>query len=371
MTSENCQVGKIALIYGITGQDGAWLAKLLLQKGYVVHGVVRKSSTLHTFNTERMEELGIYDDIKGNLHYGDVSDAMSVISMVQSINPSEIYNLAAMSHVHVSFQQPHSTAAIDALGPLNILEAIRLLGKTKTCKMYQASTSEMFGGSKEDYTSEEWELIETNGMNEKTRMIPKSPYGAAKLFAHAMLDVYRKSYGIFAVGGICFNHESELRDPRFVTRKVTIGVAQYHLGRLKFPLQMGNLNAQRDWGYAPDYVESMYMALQHESPKDYVLSTGHPYSVRYMIEIAFSSCGYSVEWKGTDLQEKGYIKNPDGSEDVVVEINEKFYRPNEVDYLKGDSSLALKTLNWQPMMKFEDMMNKMVKRDIEHLSETK
>lgn len=344
---------KTALIFGITGQSGSYLAEYLLKLGYCVHGVIRRSST---FNTGRLDP--IWNIIKDNLHYGDVIDPISTMQIINSVSPDEIYNLAAQSHVKISFDMPHYTTQVDAVGTLNLLEIIR--GSKKFVKLYQANTSEMYGGNKEDYTSEQWEHIQKNGMNESTCMFPKSPYGAAKLYAHNLIDIYRKSYGIFAVSGICFNHESERRDPRFVTRKVTRSVAMIYVGKIE-QFALGNLDTERDWGYASDYVIAMHRMLQLETPEDFVISTGCTHTVRYLVEKAFDAVGIVITWKGEGVNEKG-IDAKTGK--CLVAIDERFYRPNEVYYLKGDSTKAKQLLEWEPTWTFEKMIDGMVKHDI-------
>jgi len=349
-------MAKVALIFGITGQTGSYLAEHLLFLGYTVHGVIRRSST---FNTLRLEP--IWKEIKDTLHYGDVIDPMSVTQIVKTIQPDEIYNLAAQSHVKVSFDMPHYTTSVDALGTLNILEAIRVNSLEKQTRFYQANTSEMFGGHPDDYPEDVWKDIKENGMNEQTPMYPKSPYGAAKLYSHNLVSIYRSSYGMFAVSGICFNHESERRDPRFVTRKVTRLVAQIAKGEEKKVL-LGNLDAERDWGYAKDYAVAIYSTLQMEKPLDLVIATGETYSVRYLVEVAFKAVGKIIEWRGNGESEVGVDKE---TGTILVQVSEKYYRPNEVHYLKGDSSLARKVLDWNPSITFEDMIENMVKNDIQ------
>jgi len=348
---------KVALIFGITGQTGSYLVEHLLATGdYIIHGVVRRSSN---FNTRRIDH--VFESVRDNLHYGDIMDPVFVLSIVQRLRPHEIYNLAAQSHVKVSFELPFYTAQVDALGPLNVLEAIRmseLVGKTR---FLQANTSEMFGGNEVDYTPAEWSKITKNGMDESTPMFPKSPYGAAKLYAHNLVQIYRDSYRMFACNAISFNHESERRDPRFVTRKVTRTVARMRLG-LENKLVLGNLDACRDWGYAKDYAIALHLMLQQDVPRDLVIATGETHSVRELVEVAFEKgWGKRIRWNGRGCQERGMDAE---TGEILVEVDEKYRRPNEVDYLKGNSQLARKTLDWQPSTKFVDMINMMVTCDL-------
>lgn len=351
---------KTALIFGITGQTGSYLAEHLLRENYIVHGVIRRSST---FNTERLKD--IFMVIRDNLHYGDVIDTVSVLNLIKTIAPDEIYNLAAQSHVKVSFDMPHYTTQVDAIGTLNILEAIRLCGFESRTKFYQANTSEMFGGHEEDYSPNDWESILQYGMSEKTPMFPKSPYGAAKLYSHHLVKIYRDSYGIFAVSGICFNHESERRDPRFLPRKVTRSVAMIKSGKQEV-LLLGNLNAERDWGYAPDYAKAIYSSLQCDTPSDLVIATGKTYPVRYLVEVAFKTIGKTIVWRGEEMDEEG-VDADTGK--ILVKVDPKFYRPNEVHYLKGNASLAKEKLLWEPSVSFEEMITNMVKHDVQRITE--
>lgn len=344
---------KTALIFGINGQTGSYLAEYLLSLNYTVHGVIRRSSN---FNTERLDSC--WKQIADNLHYGDLLDALFIVSILQKTRPDEIYNLAAQSHVLVSFQNPSYTANVDGMGLVNILEAVRNLHFH--CRIYQASTSEMYGGHCKDYTKEQWSSIIRNGMDEQTPFHPKSPYGAAKLFAHNMVQIYRSSYNMFICSGICFNHESPRRDPRFLPRKVTRAVAHIHHG-LQTELVLGNLEAERDWGFAGDYVVAMHAMLQQPEPADYVVATGVNHSVRYLVEIAFKEIGIDLVWEGSGLQEIG--KNAkDGA--ILVRISDKYYRPLEVHYLKGNAKRARKILRWQPRTRFEDMIRQMVRHDL-------
>ena len=339
---------KIALITGVTGQDGAYLAELLLGKGYIVHGIKRRSSS---FNTGRVDHL--YQDFhEGHthffLHFGDMTDATNLIRLVQKIQPDEIYNLAAQSHVQVSFETPEYTANADALGTLRLLEAIRILGMEKTCKFYQASTSELYGQSTQV------------PQNERTPFYPRSPYAAAKLYAYWIVVNYREAYGMFAVNGILFNHESPIRGETFVTRKVTRAVAQIKLG-LCDKLYIGNLDAQRDWGHARDYVEGMWRMLQHDKPEDFVLATGKAYSVRTFIETAFSEIGIQLSWQGDDVDEKG-VDSATGR--VLVEVDPTYFRLTEVDHLLGDSQKAETILGWRHTTDFHTLVREMVESDL-------
>ena len=344
---------KTALITGITGQDGSFLAEFLLNKGYRVHGIIRRSSS---FNTERIEHLYIEELIsdlhskkKINLHYGDMTDSTSMIRLIQDINPDEIYNLAAQSHVKVSFDLPEYTAETDALGTLRLLESIRILALEKKTKIYQASTSELYG-----------KVMETP-QNEDTPFYPRSPYGVAKMYAYWITKNYRESYKIFAVNGILFNHESERRGETFVTRKITLAVARIAKG-LQKKLYLGNLDAKRDWGYAKDYVESMWLMLQHKKPDDFVIATGKQYSVRDFVKVAFNYVDIKIEWKGEGINEKGYIK---GTKKILVEVDPNYYRPSEVENLLGDPSKAKKILGWDPSKtSFEELVKIMVFSDI-------
>jgi GDPmannose 4,6-dehydratase len=350
--------GKIALIFGINGQTGSYLAEILLAKNYTVHGVIRRTST---FNTERL--LHLFPKIRDNLHYGDVIDSCFIFSIIQKLQPDEVYNLAAQSHVMVSFENPLYTCSVDAIGTVNILEAIRSfheIKKEKSVKFYQAGTSEMYGGLEKDYEETMWANIKEKGMNEKTPMYPKSPYACAKLFSYNMVQNYRDAYGIWGGNGICFNHESERRDPRFVTRKVTRTVARIHLG-LDTELILGNLNAKRDWGHAKDYAEGIYASLQLDKPIDVVFATGQSRSIKELVECAFSVIKISLRWEGTGKDEIGVDVNTNR---VLVRVSEKYYRPNEVNFLKGDATLAKNLLGWEPKIQFEKMIENMVLTDL-------
>jgi GDPmannose 4,6-dehydratase len=339
---------KVALITGITGQDGAYLAEFLLKKGYVVHGVKRRSSS---FNTGRIDHL--YEDVHKSgarffLHYGDMTDATNLIRLVQEVQPDEIYNLAAQSHVQVSFETPEYTANADALGTLRLLEAMRILGLKDKTRFYQASTSELYG------------LVQETPQKETTPFYPRSPYAAAKLYAYWITVNYREAYGYFATNGILFNHESPLRGETFVTRKITRAVAAIELG-LQEKIYLGNLDAKRDWGHAKDYVEGMWKILQQKKPDDFVLATGETHEVREFVELAFAEVGRSVKWKGKGVSEKG-VDAKTGK--VLVEIDPRYFRPTEVDLLLGDPSKARKILGWKHKTSFKTMVKEMVAADL-------
>ena len=340
---------KTALISGVTGQDGAYLASFLLRKGYAVHGVKRRSSL---FNTARID--GLYEDLHEKdphffLHYGDLTDASNLIRIIQQVQPDEIYNLAAQSHVKVSFETPEYTANSDALGTLRLLEAIRILGLEDHTRFYQASTSELFGKVRETPQSE------------TTPFYPRSPYAAAKLYAYWITVNYREAYGIFASNGILFNHESELRGETFVTRKITRAAARIALG-LQDRTWLGNLDAKRDWGHAEDYVEAMWRILQHDRPDDFVVATGETHSVREFASLAFREAGLELEWHGKGLDEKGVEA---GTGRVLVEVDPRYFRPTEVELLLGDPSKAERELGWKRRVSFEDLVRRMVRYDME------
>ncbi len=346
---------KKALITGVNGQDGAYLAEFLLNKGYEVHGIRRRSSI---FNTQRIDHL-IRDWHETNnhfiLHHGDLTDSTNIIRIIQEVQPEEIYNLAAMSHVHVSFEMPEYTANADGLGTLRILEAVRLLGLTKKTKVYQASTSELYG------------LVQAIPQSEKTPFYPRSPYAVAKLYAYWITVNYREAYDMFACNGILFNHESPLRGETFVTRKITRAVAKIALGRQK-KLYLGNLNAQRDWGHAKDYIEGMYLMLQHEKPEDFVLATGITTTVREFVMKSFHELGIEVEFEGENETEIARVKKCNGEVKVklgslVVEVDPKYYRPTEVELLIGDATKATNLLNWKPKYSLEALIKEMVQND--------
>ena len=323
-----------ALITGITGQDGSYLAELLLEKGYEVHGIIRRSSMI---NTDRIDH--IYHRI--NLHYGDMTDSGNIISLVQKIKPTEVYNLAAMSHVKVSFEMPEYTGEVDALGTLRLLDAIRLLDHE--CRYYQASTSELYG------------LVQEVPQTETTPFYPRSPYGVAKLYAYWITRNYREAYGIHASNGILFNHESQRRGETFVTRKITRGLSRISTG-IEHELVLGNLDAKRDWGHAKDYVRGMWMITQHDTPDDFVLATGKMYSVREFVEYAAEYFGFRIEWRGEGLKETGYC--PTMGRDII-RVSEKYYRPTEVEELLGDATKAKEVLGWEPELSFKDLVEDM------------
>lgn len=346
---------KKALITGITGQDGAYLAEFLLDKGYEVHGLRRRASS---FNTERIDHL--YKDVHNPdarlfLHYGDMTDSSSLIRIIKSIEPDEIYNLAAQSHVMVSFEEPEYTANSDALGSLRILEAIRLLNLTKKTRYYQASTSELYG------------LVQEVPQKETTPFYPRSPYAVAKLYAYWITINYREAYGVYACNGILFNHESPLRGETFVTRKITRALARIKLG-LQDCLYLGNLDAKRDWGHAKDYIEMQWLMLQQDKPKDFVIATGEQYSVRDFINIAAEELDITISWSGEGLEEKGYwsnmpSENGDCTKPVIV-VDPRFFRPTEVESLLGDASLAKDELGWEPRITFKELVSEMVIADL-------
>jgi len=341
---------KTALITGVTGQDGAHLAELLLNKGYKVHGLKRRSSS---FNTGRIEHLyqDPHDDPRLVLHYGDVTDSTNIVRIVQQTRPNEIYNLAAQSHVMVSFETAEYTANADALGPLRVLEAIRLLGLEKATRFYQASTSELYG------------KVHESPQNETTPFYPRSPYAAAKLYAYWITVNYREAYGMHASNGILFNHESPIRGETFVTRKITRAAAAIHLG-MQEQLFLGNLDAKRDWGHARDYVEGMWRIVQQDEPDDYVLATGRSHSVRYFVERAFAQVGIEIRWSARGIDERGIDVKRDR---VLVRIDPRYFRPTEVDLLVGDASKAKARLGWTPTTTLEEMIAEMVREDIASL----
>lgn len=353
---------KVALITGITGQDGSYLAEFLLEKGYEVHGILRRSSS---FNTGRIEHLyldeWIRDIKKGrsvNLHYGDMTDSSSLIRLISETRPDEIYNLAAQSHVKVSFEVPEYTAETDAGGVLRLLEAVRICGLEKTCRIYQASTSELFG-----------KVMEVP-QNENTPFYPRSPYGVAKLYGYWIVKNYRESYGMYAVNGILFNHESPRRGETFVTRKITLAAAAIAQGR-QDKLYLGNLSAKRDWGHARDYVECMWLMLQQDSPEDFVIATGEQYSVRDFCTLAFRYAGIGLRWEGSGMDEKGIVaedRTGNGLEGkTVVEVDGRFFRPCEVESLLGDPSKAKEKLGWNPRKTtFEELVKEMTEADLDN-----
>jgi len=341
----------VALITGITGQDGAYLAEFLLEKGYIVHGVKRRSSS---FNTERVDHLYTDPherDVRFFMHYGDMTDATNLIRLVQETQPTEIYNLAAQSHVQVSFETPEYTANADGLGTLRLLEAIRILGIGDRVRFYQASTSELYG------------LVQEKPQRETTPFRPRSPYAAAKLYAYWITVNYREAYGLHASNGILFNHESPIRGETFVTRKITRAVAAIELG-LQKRLYLGNLDSVRDWGHARDYVEGMWMILQQDEPDDYVLATGECHSVREFVELAFAHVGRKIVWKGSGIDEKGIDAK---SGEILVEIDPRYFRPTEVDFLQGDASKARQKLGWKHKITFPELVREMVESDLKRL----
>ena len=328
---------KVALITGITGQDGSYLAELLLEKGYEVHGIVRRCSLI---NTHRIDH--IYPQLK--LHYGDLTDATNLISVIKQVEPDEIYNLGAQSHVKVSFETPEYTAQVDGLGTLRVLEAVRLLGMEKKTRIYQASTSELYG-----------EVQETP-QSETTPFHPRSPYGVAKLYGYWIIKNYRESYGMHCSSGILFNHESPRRGETFVTRKITRGLSRISAG-LETHIELGNLNAKRDWGHAKDYVEAMWLMLQQDEPDDYVIATGHQYSVREFVDKTAPYFGFKLEWMGEGLDEVGYDW---GCNRSIITVNDRYFRPAEVESLLGDPTKAKEKLGWEPKISFDELVEDMV-----------
>ena len=344
---------KKALITGITGQDGSYLAEFLIKNGYEVHGVKRRTSLINTHRINHLFQDPHDTNLKLILHHGDLTDATSLIKIIQEVQPDEIYNLAAQSHVAVSFEQPEYTANADALGALRILEAIRILKLEKKTKFYQASSSELYGSTKD------------SPQNEKTSFYPRSPYGVAKLYAYWITVNYREAYGIYACNGILFNHESPVRGETFVTRKITRGLAEIKLGFQK-NLYLGNLNALRDWGHAKDFVEAQWLMLQQKKPEDFVIATGKQYSVRDFINLAAKFLDLKVEWKGSGLEEVGSINGKD-----VIKIDPRYFRRTEVDSLIGDASKAKERLNWTPKISFDELVKEMINRDLELISSQK
>ena len=339
--------GKKALITGITGQDGAYLAEFLLGKGYEVHGIKRRTSL---FNTDRIDHLYVDPHVKDRrfiLHHGDMTDSSSLIRIIQQVQPDEIYNLAAQSHVAVSFEEPEYSADADALGALRLLEAIRILGLEKTCRYYQASTSELYGKVRE------------TPQTETTPFYPRSPYAVAKLYAYWITVNYREAYGIYGCNGILFNHESPVRGETFVTRKITRALARIKLG-LQDCLYLGNLNAKRDWGHARDYVEMQWLMLQQDEPEDYVIATGEQHSVREFVEEAGRELGISIRWEGKGVEEKGFDENGN----CIVQVDPRYFRPTEVETLLGDATRARERLGWTPRIGFKDLVREMVREDL-------
>lgn len=343
---------KVALVTGITGQDGAYLAELLLGKGYVVHGIKRRSSSFNSARIDHIYQDPHIPDAHFQIHYGDMTDSTNLIRIVQTVQPDEIYNLAAQSHVQVSFETPEYTANADATGTLRLLEAIRLLGFSGKTRFYQASTSELYGKAQE------------TPQKETTPFYPRSPYGVAKLYAYWITVNYREAYGIHASNGILFNHESPTRGETFVTRKITRAVAAIHLG-VQNTLFIGNLNAKRDWGHARDYVEGMWRIVQQQEPDDYILATGETHSVREFVELAFAEVGRKIEWQGKGIDEVG-IDSSTG--DAVVRIDSRYFRPTEVDLLLGDPSKAKRVLGWERTVTFPELVSDMVNSDLEAIA---
>lgn len=345
---------KKALITGITGQDGSYLAEFLLEKGYEVHGVIRRSSS---YNQERLEDVMaeneasvMYNNENFYLHYGDITDTSNIIRLISEITPDEIYNLAAQSHVRVSFDVPEYTADVDAVGTLRILEAVRILGLTETTRIYQASTSELYG------------KVQEVPQSETTPFYPRSPYGVAKMYGFWITKNYRESYNMFAVNGILFNHESERRGETFVTRKITLAAARIAQGKQK-ELKLGNLDSLRDWGYAKDYVECMWLMLQHDQPEDFVIATGEMHTVREFVELAFKHVGIEIEWSGKGIEEKGVNK---ATGDVLISVDPKFFRPAEVEQLLGTPEKAKRLLGWNPTKtSFDELVKIMTQADVE------
>lgn len=335
---------KTTLIFGITGQDGSYLAELLLEKGYMVHGVIRRSSS---FNTGRIDHL--MDNKNFKLHYGDVTDPLVVSNLIANLHPEEIYNLAAQSHVKVSFEMPYYTAQTDALGTLAIIEAVK--NHCPTAKVYQASTSELYGGM--DYNMPE------TGYTEKSQMHPRSPYGAAKIYAYWITKNYREAHNLFISNGLLFNHEGERRGETFITRKITTNLSEVYHGKREV-LTIGNLDSKRDWGYAKDYVEGMWRMLQHDVADDFVLATNEMHSVRDFIEEAVTYLGWEIRWEGQGVDEKGYDVN---TGKLLVQVDEKYFRPSEVDNLLGDYSKAKEVLGWEPTVKFKELVKIMMEFD--------
>ena len=351
---------KIAIITGVNGQDGAYLSELLLNKGYEVHGIRRRSSI---FNTQRIDHLIRDWHEKGNnfiLHHGDLTDSTNLIRIIQEVQPDEIYNLAAMSHVHVSFEMPEYTANADGIGTLRILEAVRLLGLIKKTKVYQASTSELYG------------LVQAVPQSETTPFYPRSPYAVVKLYGYWITVNYREAYNMFACNGILFNHESPLRGETFVTRKITRAVAKIALGQ-QSKLYLGNLSAQRDWGHAKDYVEGMYLILQQEKPEDFVLATGITTTIRDFVKMSFAELGIELAFRGKDLSEEGYVVKSNGENKVdegkvIVKVDPKYFRPTEVDLLIGDPTKAITKLGWKPKYDLKSLVKEMVESDLKLFS---
>eukprot|EP01105_Mastigella_eilhardi_P006495 TRINITY_DN18052_c0_g1_i1.p1 TRINITY_DN18052_c0_g1~~TRINITY_DN18052_c0_g1_i1.p1 ORF type:complete len:363 (-),score=102.12 TRINITY_DN18052_c0_g1_i1:81-1148(-) len=341
---------KRALISGITGQDGSYLTELLLEKGYEVHGIVRRSSSFNTGRIDHLYEDPHVDSARIKLHYGDLTDSTNLTSIITQVRPDELYNLGAQSHVKVSFEMPEYTASVDGLGALRLLDALRSAGLADSCRFYQASTSELFGNAPDKFQSE------------KTPFHPRSPYAVAKQFAFYSVVNYREAYGMHASNGILFNHESPRRGPTFVTRKVTRHVARVSMNLNKTPLFLGNLNAMRDWGHARDFVHAMWLIMQQPTPGDYVVATGETHSVRELVEVAFAEIGTQIEWRGTGVDEVG-VDKANGA--VLVRVDPKYFRPSEVDCLLGDATHARTVLGWKPATTFRALVKEMVAHDQE------
>jgi GDPmannose 4,6-dehydratase len=344
---------KIALITGVTGQDGAYLAKLLLDQGYIVHGLKRRSSSLNTGRIDELYQDPHIHDARFHLHYGDMTDSTNLIRIVQETKPVEIYNLAAQSHVQVSFETPEYTANADGIGTLRLLEAMRILGMEKTCRFYQASTSELYG------------LVQEVPQRETTPFYPRSPYAAAKLYSYWIVVNYREAYGMHASNGILFNHESPLRGETFVTRKITRAVAAIKLGK-QDKLYLGNLDAKRDWGHAREYVRGMWLMLQQDTPDDYVLATGETTEVRKFVEWAFEDVGIRMEWRGDGVDEKGFCK---ASGKCLVEVDPRYFRPTEVELLIGDPSKAHNKLGWKHETSVRELVSEMIEADLKIMAD--
>jgi GDPmannose 4,6-dehydratase len=339
---------KKALITGVTGQDGSYLAEFLLNKGYIVHGVIRRASV---FNTERIDHLHGLDNF--HLHHGDVTDSSNINKLMSTIQPDEVYNLAAQSHVQVSFEVPEYTAQVDALGTLRILDALR--NYCPNAKFYQASTSELYG------------KVQEVPQNEETPFYPRSPYGVAKIYGYWIVKNFREAYNLYACNGILFNHESERRGKTFVTRKITIGLAEIAAGKRSI-LTLGNIDSQRDWGYAKEYVEAMWLMLQQDSPEDFVIATGKTYTVRTFVEKAAKYVGFDIEWQGEGVNEVGVDKK---TNKIIIEINSKYFRPTEVDLLIGDATKAEQKLGWKAKVEIDELVEIMMKNDIELVNQSK
>ncbi len=350
---------KKALITGVTGQDGAYLAEFLLKKGYLVHGIKRRSSSFNTYRVDHLYQDPHENDVRFIMHYGDLTDSTNIIRIIQDVEPEEIYNLGAQSHVQVSFETPEYTAQADALGTLRVLEALRILGMERKVRFYQASTSELYG------------KVQKIPQDEETQFYPRSPYGVAKLYAFWITVNYREAYGMYACNGILFNHESPIRGETFVTRKVTRAASRIALGLQKC-LYVGNLGAMRDWGHARDYVVAQWLILQQNEPEDFIIATGRQESVRQLCTLAFMNAGIGIEWHGEGAEEKGVVSsvkpivdethvNPG---DVVVQVDPRYFRPTEVETLLGNASKARRKLGWEPKISFEEMISEMVEHDI-------